>query len=162
MQKKVIRGVALLDMAVTLPFALPFIAEIMILIISELDRWLGFYTPSGQFDIGPLAMMFVHIMGVLGVIGPKLYEKRRRIVLTSRLLFVRGRVQKEGIVIHVVADDLEDWTSELGLLSAEDISETVGTYAKDMKHAGRDTTHNQEEQRRLRAARFVPRSRDFH
>ncbi|WP_421861623.1 hypothetical protein [Parvibaculum sp.] len=68
MQKKVIRGVALLDMAVTLPFALPFIAEIMILIISELDRWLGFYTPSGQFDIGPLAMMFVHIMGVLGVI----------------------------------------------------------------------------------------------
>jgi len=96
------------------------------------------------------------------IIWPKLYEKRRRIVLTSRLLFVRGRVQKEGIVIHVVADDLEDWTSELGLLSSEDISETVGTYAKDMKHAGRDTTHNQEEQRRLRAARFVPRSRDFH
>ncbi|PKQ01464.1 MAG: error-prone DNA polymerase, partial [Alphaproteobacteria bacterium HGW-Alphaproteobacteria-12] len=33
------------------------------------------------------------------IIWPKLYEKRRRIVLTSRLLFVRGRVQKEGIVI---------------------------------------------------------------
>jgi len=99
------------------------------------------------------------------IIWPKLYEKRRRIVLTSRLLFVRGRVQKEGIVIHVVADDLEDWTSELGLLSSEDIDKTVDTYAEGMKYPGHDscdTTHNREEQKRLRAARFVPRSRDFH
>ena len=99
------------------------------------------------------------------IIWPKLYEKRRRIVLTSRLLFVRGRVQKEGIVIHVVADDLEDWTQELGLLSSEDFGETVIARADGVKHPGqdpRDGNHSKEEQKRMRAARFVPRSRDFH
>ena len=37
------------------------------------------------------------------IIWPKLFEARRRIVITSRLLLVKGRVQKEGIVVHVVA-----------------------------------------------------------
>ncbi|MBC7104244.1 MAG: error-prone DNA polymerase [Parvibaculum sp.] len=99
------------------------------------------------------------------IIWPKLYEKYRRIVLTSRLLFVRGRVQKEGIVIHVVADDLEDWTQELGLLSSEDFGETVIARADGAKHPGqdpRDGNHSKEEQKRMRAARFVPRGRDFH
>lgn len=99
------------------------------------------------------------------IIWPKLYEKRRRIVLTSRLLFVRGRVQKEGIVIHVVADDLEDWTSELGLLSAEDFGDAAIARADGVKHPGqdpRDGNHSREEQKRMRAARFVPKSRDFH
>ncbi|MCF8469899.1 MAG: error-prone DNA polymerase [Parvibaculum sp.] len=77
------------------------------------------------------------------IIWPKLYEKRRRIVLTSRLFLVRGRVQREGIVIHVVADDIEDCTHELGHLLSD---------------AGRSG----EEESRMRAARFVPRSRDFH
>jgi error-prone DNA polymerase len=99
------------------------------------------------------------------IIWPKLYEKCRRIVLTSRLLFVRGRVQREGIVIHVVADDLEDWTQELGLLSSEDFGEAVIARADGVKHPGqdpRDGNHSKEEQKRMRAARFVPRSRDFH
>lgn len=99
------------------------------------------------------------------IIWPKLYEKRRRVVLTSRLMFVRGRVQKEGIVIHIVADDLEDWTSELGLLSSEDFGDTLMARADGVKHAGHDPgdgNQGRDEQRRMRAARFVPRSRDFH
>ena len=99
------------------------------------------------------------------IIWPKLYEKRRRVVLTSRLLFVRGRIQKEGIVIHVVADDLEDWTGELSLLSSEDFGEAVIARADGVKHPGhdpRDGNYGKEEQKRMRAARFVPRSRDFH
>ncbi|ABS64140.1 DNA polymerase III, alpha subunit [Parvibaculum lavamentivorans DS-1] len=100
------------------------------------------------------------------IIWPKLYEKRRRIVLTSRLLFVRGRIQKEGIVIHIVADDLEDWTHELAHLSSEaDIGEALISPADGVKHPGqdpRDGNHTREEQKRMRAARFVPKSRDFH
>lgn len=68
MQEKTIRGVAWADLAVTLPFALPFIAEAVIALIYVLDRWLGFGTPAVLFEMGPLAMMFVHIMGVLGVV----------------------------------------------------------------------------------------------
>jgi len=68
MQEKAIRGVAWADLAVTLPFALPFIAEAVIALIYVLDRWLDSGTPAVLFEMGPLAMMFVHIMGVLGVV----------------------------------------------------------------------------------------------
>ena len=68
MQEKVVRGVAWLDMAVTLPFALPFVAEALISIIHFVDRSFGVATPAAMFEMGPLAMLFTHIMGVLGVV----------------------------------------------------------------------------------------------
>lgn len=68
MQEKVLRAVAWADFAVTLPFALPFIADAMIVLIYGIDRGLDLGTPALLFEMGPLAMMFVHIMGVLGVI----------------------------------------------------------------------------------------------
>jgi len=67
-QTKVIRGFAWADLAITLPFALPFIAEAVISLIYFIDRWLGFDTPSIVFEAGPFGLMFVHIMGVLGVV----------------------------------------------------------------------------------------------
>lgn len=68
MQEKVVRGVAWLDMAVTLPFALPFVAEALISIIHFVDRSFGVATPAAMFEMEPLAMLFTHIMGVLGVV----------------------------------------------------------------------------------------------
>ncbi|MBO6634362.1 hypothetical protein [Parvibaculum sp.] len=68
MRGKVLRAVAWSDLSVTLPFALPFIADAMIVLIYGIDRGLDLGTPALSFEMGPLAMMFVHIMGVLGVI----------------------------------------------------------------------------------------------
>ncbi|MDP2123721.1 MAG: error-prone DNA polymerase [Parvibaculum sp.] len=100
------------------------------------------------------------------IIWPKLFEARRRVVITSRLLLVRGRVQKEGIVIHIVADELEDMTHELASLSEIDgIGEAALSPADEMKrpsHDPREVVTARHEERRLRAARFVPKSRDFH
>jgi error-prone DNA polymerase len=48
------------------------------------------------------------------------YEKYRRIVLTARLLLVRGRLQKEGLVIHLLAEHLEDHSHLLGALGDKD------------------------------------------
>jgi error-prone DNA polymerase len=42
------------------------------------------------------------------VIWPSLFERQRRLILSCGLLGVRGRVQREGEVIHVVADELID------------------------------------------------------
>lgn len=42
------------------------------------------------------------------IVWQKLFEQRRRVVLGARMLAVRGRVQIEGDVIHVIADDLID------------------------------------------------------
>lgn len=42
------------------------------------------------------------------VIYPKLFEQARRTILTARLLGVRGRAQRDGPVVHVIAERLED------------------------------------------------------
>lgn len=68
MAERIFKGVAGLDLAVTLPFALPFIAEALIVGIYLLDGLLGLATPALYFETGPFGMMFVHIMGVLGVV----------------------------------------------------------------------------------------------
>jgi error-prone DNA polymerase len=67
------------------------------------------------------------------VVWPKVFETFRRIVLASRLLAVRGEVQREGIVVHVIAKDLINLTpllddlvhipGESGLPQAPDGSE---------------------------------------
>lgn len=68
MANRIFKGVAGFDLAVTLPFALPFIAEALIVGIYLFDGLAGFGTPALYFEIGPFGMMFVHIMGVLGVV----------------------------------------------------------------------------------------------
>ena len=56
--------------------------------------------------------------GVMNVIvWPSLIEKQRRVVVGARLLGVRGKVQREGEVVHVVANRLEDYSEWLGELS---------------------------------------------
>jgi DNA polymerase III alpha subunit len=47
------------------------------------------------------------------VVWPKVFEAHRRIVMGSRLLAVSGRVQREGLVIHLVAERLWDWSTDL-------------------------------------------------
>tara|TARA_R110000868_G_scaffold171997_1_gene407766 strand:+ start:2481 stop:5708 length:3228 start_codon:yes stop_codon:yes gene_type:complete len=89
------------------------------------------------------------------IIWPKVYERYRRIVLTSRLFEIRGRVQKEGIVVHIIADEVEDLTYELAMIST---AEDPGGDNQD-PHIPKTTRH---ETQQLRAARFVPKSRDFH
>jgi error-prone DNA polymerase len=50
------------------------------------------------------------------VIWNRLFQKFRRIVMTGRMVAVSGLVQKEGIVIHVVAEKLVDLSAELRVL----------------------------------------------
>ena len=47
------------------------------------------------------------------VIWPKVFEKQRRIVLGSGMLAVKGRVQREGEVVHIVAHELTDLSALL-------------------------------------------------
>ncbi|MGC1296160.1 MAG: OB-fold nucleic acid binding domain-containing protein, partial [Alloacidobacterium sp.] len=47
------------------------------------------------------------------IVWPKVFEKNRRTVMTARFLAVRGRLQRAGLVIHVVADSFVDLSAEL-------------------------------------------------
>ena len=51
------------------------------------------------------------------IVWPKVFERVRPIVLGARYVAIRGRVQSESGVIHVVAEELEDLTPWLTRLS---------------------------------------------
>ncbi len=42
------------------------------------------------------------------IVWPKVFEKNRRTVMTARFLAVRGRLQRAGLVIHVIAESFVD------------------------------------------------------
>ena len=54
------------------------------------------------------------------VVWPSLFEKFRRIVLGSSMMGVRGQVQREGDVIHLVANRLENLSPMLASVGTSD------------------------------------------
>jgi error-prone DNA polymerase len=47
------------------------------------------------------------------IVWPKVFEKNRRTVMAARFLAVRGRLQRAGLVIHVVAESFIDLSAML-------------------------------------------------
>ncbi|WP_127754709.1 error-prone DNA polymerase [Devosia sp. 1566] len=47
------------------------------------------------------------------IVWPKVFEANRRVVLGARMLAVKGELQREGLVIHIVARQLTDLTPTL-------------------------------------------------
>jgi error-prone DNA polymerase len=50
------------------------------------------------------------------IVWPAVLERFRRAALGATLLYCRGRLQREDSVIHLVAEDLRDWTQRLNTL----------------------------------------------
>ncbi len=59
------------------------------------------------------------------IVWPKVFERYRPVVLGARFLGVRGRLQAESGVIHVVADHLEDLTGLLADLDSAPFPDAV-------------------------------------
>jgi error-prone DNA polymerase len=56
------------------------------------------------------------------IVWPKVFAKNRRIVMTARFLAVRGRLQRAGLVVHVVAQSFVDLSAELRRLTDGDLA----------------------------------------
>jgi error-prone DNA polymerase len=50
------------------------------------------------------------------IVWPKVFALNRRVVMTARFLAVRGRLQRAGLVIHVVAENFLDLSAKLSWL----------------------------------------------
>ena len=50
------------------------------------------------------------------IVWPGVFERHRRLILTAGLIGVRGRVQRQGMVVHVVTEGLADLTRLLDTL----------------------------------------------
>ncbi len=57
------------------------------------------------------------------IVWPKAFAKNRRTVMTARFLAVRGRLQRAGLVIHVVAENFVDLSAELPMLREDRLRE---------------------------------------
>ncbi|MFT3670770.1 error-prone DNA polymerase [Aestuariivirga sp.] len=98
------------------------------------------------------------------VIWPDVLEAHRSTVMGARLMVIRGRVQRAGDIIHVVASRIEDKTFWLSTL-AEDGLTMRGTLARadEVKRPGPDPAmYQQSSTRHPRNIRVLPKSRDFH
>ncbi|MDX2264781.1 MAG: error-prone DNA polymerase [Hyphomicrobiales bacterium] len=98
------------------------------------------------------------------IIWPKVFEHFRRVVLGSRLLGVRGKLQKQSGVIHVVATSLVDLSPHLESLSAAVPSS--GDFLANADEVRRPVNEDQRLHRRRRIvtaeAKVLPKGRNFH
>ena len=109
------------------------------------------------------------------VVWPKLFEQFRPIVMGARLILVRGRIQRAedapaGGVIHLVAETLEDRTTDLDRLSKPSLDppctpgDEPGRGGALPRHPERlnPSPPPQPRPHHPRNVRPIPRSRDFH
>jgi error-prone DNA polymerase len=113
------------------------------------------------------------------VVWPDLKEKQRKVVMGSRLMEVRGRVEYDDEVIHVIAAHLTDASAALLALSDETLSPALAradhcNNPLPQKHAGRiapvepwqpPPPGNRDcgfKGGHPRDVRIIPKSRDFH
>jgi error-prone DNA polymerase len=70
------------------------------------------------------------------VIWPNLYEKQRRIILSSGMLAVYGCVQRDGEVVHLIAHRLIDLSPELASVGERGAEFSVRLGRSDEMKAG--------------------------
>jgi error-prone DNA polymerase len=101
------------------------------------------------------------------IIWPKTFAAHRKIVLGSRAMAVRGRLQREGLVVHVVAHSFHDLTPRLiDLAQGLDIGDAVlarGDEGRSGPQPGRDEADRRRDERlRQQARAALPSGRNFH
>jgi error-prone DNA polymerase len=67
------------------------------------------------------------------IVWRKTFERFRRVVMTARLLRVSGKLQREGIVTHIVADCLEDLSGQLDDLADKEAFDLTVSPADEVK-----------------------------
>jgi error-prone DNA polymerase len=95
------------------------------------------------------------------VVWRKVYEQFRRVVMGGRLLRVTGYLQREGIVVHLIAQHIEDMSPCLGELG-HPMEGAIGITQPQADDAPRPPRQAPRARHpREQAKRLFP-SRDFH
>ena len=113
------------------------------------------------------------------IVRPKIFAIYRSVVMAARLVRIRGLLQRENGVIHVIADEIEDLTPMLGLLQQETRRFGLCERADEVLRATMDPRERQTSRNKDRlslkapaenprprmgeeSARVLPRGRNFH
>jgi len=57
---------------------------------------------------------------VNAVVWPSLFERQRRVLMTASMMGIHGKIQREGEVVHLVAQRLFDFSADLSSLGERD------------------------------------------
>ena len=103
------------------------------------------------------------------IIWDRVFQRNRKAVLASRLLAVRGELQREGLVVHLVARQFTDLTPHLvALADGHDLGDAVLARADEGRTGppAYDSRDGGEQRRRDTLARqaraALPGGRNFH
>ncbi|WBU59241.1 error-prone DNA polymerase [Paracoccus albus] len=94
------------------------------------------------------------------VVWKQVFERFRRTVMGGRLLRVTGKLQREGIVVHLIAQKIEDVSHRLSDLD-HPMGDVIGQMDAKTDHAPRPMPAPRAMHPRDQAKRLFP-SRDFH
>ena len=110
-------------------------------------------------------MIFITLEDETGVsnvvVWPKLYEANRREVMGGRLLKITGYLQPEGVVVHVIAQKVEDLSYKLSELG-HPMEEAIGITQPQADDAPRRTRTTPRAMHPRDQAKKLFLSRDFH
>ena len=96
------------------------------------------------------------------VIWPDRFERFRPTIMSARLMAVRGRVQTDGRVIHVVAEAIENRSDALDRLSDVEMPAIVTRGDHPTNPIPHQVDALPQPRRHPRDVRVLPPSRDFH
>jgi error-prone DNA polymerase len=95
------------------------------------------------------------------VIWPDLFARYRKAIMSARLMAVRGHVQFDDAVIHVVAHEIEDRTDALDGLSGDAKMPEVYGRGDEGKHPAPPIAPRLPRRGHPRDAEVIPKSRDY-
>ena len=100
------------------------------------------------------------------VVWPKTLERYRKVIMTARLIEVRGTIQRHEDIIHVVSSHLVDRNDWLAELSEMDEAMPIAiAHADEVKRPDPGSARSPMHPRwagHPRNERILPKSRDFH
>lgn len=101
------------------------------------------------------------------IVWPKTFEANRRVLLGARVMAVRGQLQREGIVTHVIAKEFIDLTPQMmAIANGHDLGESVVARADEGKSGPHGSRKRERDQYRemieRRALAALPSGRNFH
>jgi error-prone DNA polymerase len=116
------------------------------------------------------------------VVWPKMLERYRKVVMTSRLILIEGRIQRHEDIIHIVSSKLEDksdwllrlseWAADMPvpLANADEVKRPEpgsarGSHDVDKRlnpRFSREPKPQHPRPNHPRNVRIIPKSRDFH
>jgi len=93
------------------------------------------------------------------IVWPDCFERYRKLILASRMILVRGKLQREGIVTHVIAHEIVNLSSRLDALANGNPCDGSGQPGPGGRLDPKDLANSR---RHPRDVQIRIGSRDFH